>query len=81
MKYTNVVDQPKKIDMFPDESKYFIVGRCFDGSRHYSEDMTYENALATMPKYVAMVGLFGGGSVDLMTEGAVLRHKKVYTWQ
>lgn len=77
--YYSVTQHGIKLDFYPDDVKYFIVGRCFNGSRHYSEDMTYENALATMPKYIGIVEHFGGGTVDLMTEGQVLRHKIVHS--
>ena len=44
---------------------YYIVGRCLCGSRHESEKLTYEEALAEMPKYIATVNYFGGGVVEL----------------
>lgn len=79
MKYDNqIVYQPKEL-INPDEPNYFIAGLCLCGSRHYSENMTYEEALATMHKYVAVVEYFGGGVVKLIEgENTVLKYRLVH---
>ena len=57
---------------------FYVIGRCSKGSRHYSKGMSYEDALAIMPKYISVVDYFGGGTVDLVNwDGVVLKHKKV----
>ena len=63
----------------PDIPNYTVVGRCLSGSRHYSENMTYEEALAAMPKYVSVVEYFGGGTVDLWeNDNRILKTKVIF---
>ena len=67
MKYNNVIDyeitfkKPKS-----DYPIFYLIGICNNGSRHYSKDMTYEEALQEMPRYIGVVEYFGGGVVRLM---------------
>ena len=57
---------------------FSIVGRCNCGSRHFSEYMTYEQALAAMPKYVSVVEYFGGGVVELFDyDGNIVKIKRI----
>ena len=67
MKYNNVISyQIRKHSENPNTKNFYIAGICNSGSRHYSEDMTYEDALAVMPKYSGIVEYFGGGIVELI---------------
>lgn len=56
---------------------YYIVGRTFKGGRYYSENMTCENALAEIPKYVSVIDYFGGGTVELVKNESVIYRKVV----
>lgn len=74
----SIVYKPREI-VNPEEPNYFIVGLCTCGSRHYSENMPYEKALATIPKYISTVEYFGGGVVKLIEgEDTVLKYHLVH---
>ena len=67
MKYNNVITYHSITTyVHPDSLSYYIEGICHNGSKHYSADMTYEDACAEMPKYNKTVELFGGGLVKLI---------------
>ena len=73
MKYCNDIVYNKQIhgwvvDTCPNFPTYFIVGRGRTGCRFYSENMDYEDALSTMPKYIGTIEYFGGGVVELINE-------------
>ena len=78
MKYNNNISYHFVSKTFPDIPQFCIIGRCTCGSRHYSENMTYERALSMMPKYIGVVEYFGGGTVELVdNNGIVLKYKHV----
>lgn len=81
MKYANSIYYNAKypyLTTIADAPVFSIVGRCHKGSRHYSENMNYEKALATMPKYVSVVEYFGGGTVELIDyNGNIIKLKRV----
>ena len=83
MKYNNVVPYKIKfhgyMDINPDNENYCVHGVCHCGSRHISENLNYENALALMPEYIGLVEYFGGGTVALINckTGQILRSKKI----
>lgn len=65
-KYVNVVSyNPTTLVDVAEESMYFIVGRCLNGSRHYSENMCFSEIVCAIDKYRAVVDYFGGGTVDV----------------
>ena len=70
MKYNNLINYERlytnKLSVNPNYRNFYIEGICHNGSRHYSEDMTYEDALTAMPRYNGVVQYFGGGVVKLI---------------
>lgn len=65
------------IENYYNTENYYIVGRTFKGGRYYSENMTYENAVIEMSKYVSVVDYFGGGVVELVQNESVICRKVV----
>ena len=61
----------------PNIENCYIVGRTFKGGRYYSENMTFENALAEIAKYVSVVDYFGGGTVELVKNESIIYRKVV----
>lgn len=45
--------------------EYFVVGRELAGGRHYSQIVTWEDALKIYDEYVYFVNKMGGGTVDI----------------
>jgi len=78
MKYANVVSyNPTSLaSVFVPLNKYFIVGRCLSGSRHYSESFTWEEAMSEFDKYVAVVNYFGGGIVEVYNDDGEICYSK-----
>lgn len=74
--HTNVINF-YRLDINPNEVDYYIIGRTNAGGRYYSENMCYEDAIASMPKYAGMVQYFGGGTVELVRGETILKHKIV----
>ena len=65
MKYNNVVEyNPINLEI-EEKPKYFIVGRCLSGSRHYSESICFCDLFEMINKYIAVVDYFGGGTVEV----------------
>lgn len=65
-KYVNVVSyNPTTTLTDTSEPMYFIVGRCLNGSRHYSENMCFSKVVKNVDKYRSVVDYFGGGTVDV----------------
>lgn len=60
--------QPEEIPENFLKRTYFVRGICFTGSRHYSENVDWEDALDLYSRYRALVGYFGGGRVELIEE-------------
>ena len=79
MKYNNqIAYNPFAV---ADARKYFIAGRCLSGSRHYSEYMTWNQALKEFGKYIAVVNYFGGGTVEIYSEyGELCKSKIVFNF-
>ena len=70
------IDFETAVEIFHDFPGYYIIGRSLTGGRYYSEKLTYEDALAEMPKYIAVVNYFGGGVVDLYDwNGRIIKSK------
>jgi hypothetical protein len=60
-------------------SKYFVIGRCLSGSRHYSESVFWDDIAELFDKYVAVVDYFGGGIVEVYCEDGTLLASEVVT--
>ena len=84
MKYTNVIEYTPTHNYFTYEysyeahKDYTIIGRCFSGSRHYSEKMTYETMVKEYPKYAAMIQYFGGGELQVLYQGDILKEELIF---
>ena len=77
-KYENIVSYiPSSLAVAWKESKYFIVGRCLSGSRHYSESVFWDEIIELLDKYVAVVDYFGGGIVEIYREDGTLLASEV----
>ena len=77
-KYTNTItynpsSYVSKIKVDVCENYYYIAGLCLNGSRHYSEPMTYEKIKTEFPKYTSVVEYFGGGEVQLYYKEKLLK--------
>ena len=79
-KYENVISYiPDSLTVAWGKTKYFIVGRCLSGSRHYSESVFWDEITELFDKYTAVVDYFGGGIVEVYCEDGTLLASEVVT--
>lgn len=65
-----------------DSTKFFVVGRCTTGSRHYSELIfSFSESLEKFNLYKDLVDYFGGGTVELWAVDGytelLIKHKHI----
>lgn len=66
MKYSNVISYQPSTCIYSESSSFYIISYCNDGSRHYSANMSYEEALNEIFKYDEITKFFGGGIIELI---------------
>ena len=61
-------------------ARFFVIGRCLNGSRHYSEYLSLSKAFEIFDIYSDIVEYFGGGTVEIWADvgyDILIRQKSV----